>query len=187
MKHLIRIPVSFAAIVAITVALAMVNPTSEGGVSLTSHVEAVQPTQKIEPVNNPAPAPAAQEAAPAPVSQPIVPTYPTDHVAIMQAAGIDPGDYAAVDGIISHESGWCPTKSEGEYGACPAYHGYSSAGYGLCQSTPANKMAIMGNGWEQDPVLQLKWCTIHADGYGGWQAAWAHWQYQVTHIGHGNW
>lgn len=98
----------------------------------------------------------------------------------MAAAGIDPSDYASVDYILSRESGWCPYKSEGEYGACPAYHGHSDYnGYGLCQSTPPGKMAAAGADWETNPVTQLKWCNSYAiSRYGSWYASYLHW---VTH------
>lgn len=93
-------------------------------------------------------------------------------------AGVAPEDYAAADYIISRESGWCPTKWQGEYGACPPYHGTptsSSIGYGLCQATPGFKMATAGADWGVNPVTQLKWCTNYAKRYGGWQGAYRFW------------
>lgn len=96
----------------------------------------------------------------------------------MARAGISPDEYAAADYIISHESGWCPTKAQGQYGGCPAYTGSvpSSGGYGLCQSTPPSKMASAGADWATNPVTQLKWCTGYAKSrYGGWNNAYAHW------------
>lgn len=97
----------------------------------------------------------------------------------MARAGIAPDQYQYADYIISRESGWCPTKWQGEYGKCPAYHGTPtspSVGYGLCQSTPASKMASAGADWGTNPVTQLKWCTGYANGrYGSWQAAHAFW------------
>lgn len=93
------------------------------------------------------------------------------------AAGVSPADYAAADYIISRESGWCPTKWQGEYGGCPAYHGAptTNIGYGLCQSTPASKMATAGADWATNPVTQLRWCTNYASRYGGWQGAYNFW------------
>lgn len=126
-------------------------------------------------------------ATPAPVQEPpkqepVLPSYPTDHVEIMQQAGIAASDYSAVDYIISHESGWCATKSEGEFGDCKPYHGHSDYnGYGLCQSTPPGKMAISGADWETNPVTQLKWCTMHANERGGWWPSYNYW------IVHHNW
>ena len=96
----------------------------------------------------------------------------------MQLAGIAPGDYEAVDYIVSHESGWCPTKAQGQYGGCPPYAGSvpSYGGYGLCQSTPGSKMASAGADWATNPVTQLRWCAGYAQGrYGSWAAAYSHW------------
>lgn len=102
----------------------------------------------------------------------------------MALAGISPGDYQYADYIISHESGWCPTKAQGEYGGCPAYTGYvpSYGGYGLCQSTPGIKMESAGSDWATNPVTQLRWCSGYASSrYGGWQNAYYHW------VANGNW
>jgi uncharacterized protein YabE (DUF348 family) len=96
----------------------------------------------------------------------------------MALAGISPGDYQYADYIISHESGWCPTKAQGQYGGCPAYAGSVPAygGYGLCQSTPGSKMSSAGADWATNPVTQLKWCSSYAARtYGGWAAAYNHW------------
>lgn len=97
----------------------------------------------------------------------------------MVAAGIPASDYGHVDYIISRESGWCPTKWQGTH-ACPGYyqelHSPSSGyGYGLCQSTPAIKMATAGSDWQVNPVTQLKWCGNYANKYGGWQGAYNFW------------
>jgi hypothetical protein len=97
----------------------------------------------------------------------------------MALAGIAPSEYQYADYIISRESGWCPTKWQGEWGGCPAYHGTptsSGTGYGLCQATPGWKMASAGADWGTNPVTQLKWCTGYARGrYGGWQGAYNFW------------
>jgi uncharacterized protein YabE (DUF348 family) len=96
----------------------------------------------------------------------------------MALAGIAPGDYQYADYIISHESGWCPTKAQGQYGSCPPYSGSvpSGGGYGLCQSTPGSKMASAGADWATNPVTQLKWCSGYAVGhYGSWGAAYNFW------------
>jgi hypothetical protein len=97
----------------------------------------------------------------------------------LAGAGISPSDYAAADYIIGAESGWCPTKWQGEYGGCPAYHGTPSSsylGYGLCQATPGYKMSEFGSDWGYNAVTQLKWCTNYAQKYGGWQGAAAFWR-----------
>jgi uncharacterized protein YabE (DUF348 family) len=96
----------------------------------------------------------------------------------MALAGIAPGDYPYADYIISHESGWCPTKAQGQYGGCPPYAGFVSSygGYGLCQSTPGTKMATAGADWATNPVTQLRWCSGYAHAhYGGWHSAYSHW------------
>jgi hypothetical protein len=114
---------------------------------------------------------AATEKSVAPASTPRAPNTPQ---ALMEAAGIAQADRDAVDYVVRQESGWCATKWEGEYGSCPAYHGTPSGnrvGYGLCQATPAWKMASAGEDWATNPITQLKWCSEHAKAYGGWNAA----------------
>ncbi|HET9174588.1 MAG TPA: G5 domain-containing protein [Candidatus Saccharimonadales bacterium] len=95
----------------------------------------------------------------------------------MALAGISPDDYNYVDYIVSHESGWCPTKAQGEH-VCPAIPDdpMTPNGYGLCQSTPGYKMASAGSDWQTNPVTQLRWCNGYAvSRYGGWYAAYLHW------------
>lgn len=98
---------------------------------------------------------------------------------VMAAAGIAPGDYQYVDYIVSRESGWCPTKLQGQVGYCPAGPPDSMPsylGYGLGQATPGSKMASAGSDWETNPVTQLRWATGYADSrYGSWGAAYNHW------------
>lgn len=97
----------------------------------------------------------------------------------LAAVGISPSEYYAVDYIVGRESGWCPTKWQGEYGKCPAYHGAPTSagvGYGLCQATPGYKMASAGADWAVNPVTQLRWCTDYAKRrYGSWTAAYNFW------------
>ncbi|HSX16962.1 MAG TPA: ubiquitin-like domain-containing protein [Patescibacteria group bacterium] len=104
---------------------------------------------------------------------------PSDKQAVMAAAGIAPGDYPYVDYIISHESGWCPTKLQGQVGYCPPYAPESipgGLGYGLGQATPGTKMAPFGGDWKTSAVTQLKWASSYAKGrYGTWGAAYNHW------------
>lgn len=102
----------------------------------------------------------------------------------MALAGIPPGDYQYVDYIISRESGWCPTKWQGEPGACPPFHGTPGPGlgYGLGQATPGSKMSAYGADWATNPVTQLKWANGYAKGrFGTWAAAYAYW------VSHHNW
>lgn len=104
---------------------------------------------------------------------------PTNKTQILARAGVRPSDYQYINYIISHESGWCYTKWQGEIGYCPAYHGAPTVayqGYGLCQATPGYKMATAGSDWAWNPVTQVVWCSNYAEGrYGSWAAAYEHW------------
>lgn len=103
---------------------------------------------------------------------------PSDKQATMRLAGISADDFAYVDYIVSHESGWCPTKLQGQYGGCPPYPPASipsGLGYGLVQATPGSKMASAGGDWQTNAVTQLKWATGYASRYGGWAGAYNHW------------
>jgi hypothetical protein len=112
------------------------------------------------------------------------------HESIMAAAGIKSGDYPYVQYIINHENAlWCQTRWQGQR-TCPAYYeekfpgaeSHTKTGYGLCQSTPANKMASAGADWRTSAVTQMKWCAGYAERrFGSWQAAYNYW------ISHGNW
>jgi hypothetical protein len=95
----------------------------------------------------------------------------------MARAGISPDDYQYADYIISHESGWCPTKAQGEhYCTSPPDNQFTSAGYGLCQATPGSKMSVAGADWATNPITQLRWCDGYAKAhYGSWAGAYQHW------------
>ncbi len=105
-------------------------------------------------------------------------SIPEDKSTLMAAAGIAESDYPYVNYIVSHESGWCPTKLQGQH-SCPPYAPGSypaGVGYGLVQATPGGKMASAGADWETNPVTQLRWATGYAVGrYGSWGAAYNHW------------
>jgi uncharacterized protein YabE (DUF348 family) len=111
-------------------------------------------------------------------------SVPNDKSGLLAGAGIALSDYPFVNYIISRESGWCATKWQGQAGYCPGYyselHSPSSGyGYGLCQATPAGKMASAGSDWASNPVTQLKWCSGYANGrYGSWEGAYNAWQRQ---------
>ena len=104
---------------------------------------------------------------------------PSDKQAVMAAAGISSSDFPYVDYIVSHESGWCPTKLQGHPGVCPPYAPAdipSYLGYGLGQATPGSKMAPFGADWQTSATTQLRWATSYALGrYGSWGAAYNHW------------
>jgi len=101
----------------------------------------------------------------------------SDKAGLMSAAGIRESDHGYVNYIISRESGWCPTKWQGEFGSCPPYHGVpTSGGYGLGQATPGGKMASAGADWATNPVTQLKWANDYAlRRFGSWAAAYNYW------------
>lgn len=106
-------------------------------------------------------------------------SIPADKQAVMAQAGISSNDYPYVDYIVSHESGWCPTKLQGQIGYCPGYPPSSFPsylGYGLVQSTPGTKMASAGSDWATNPVTQLRWASAYAGRYGGWAGAYEQWQ-----------
>lgn len=89
-----------------------------------------------------------------------------DKAAVMSAAGISRDDYPYVDYIVSRESGWRVSATNGRT-------------WGLCQALPGSKMASAGADWQTNPVTQLKWCSGYAIGrYGTWAAAYNFW---VTH------
>ncbi len=114
----------------------------------------------------------------------------TDHAAIMRAAGLSEAEFPYAEYIINHENGlWCATRWQGQ-NTCPPFYAekfpgaesHTSTGYGLCQSTPANKMATTGADWRTNPVTQMRWCSDYARRrYGSWQAAYERW------IVHKNW
>jgi len=88
------------------------------------------------------------------------------HTDWMAAAGIAESDYGYADFIISHESGWAPTK----------YNYGGSGAYGLCQALPASKMVSAGADYMTNPITQLKWCNGYAVGrYGSWAGAYSFW------------
>lgn len=121
----------------------------------------------------------AQKPVPQIIARGKAVSIPSDKEAIMSAAGIRSSDYAYVNFIISHESGWCPTKLQGQIGYCPGYAPTfipDGLGYGLGQATPGSKMAGFGGDWQTNPVTQLKWATSYAVGrYGSWGGAYNFW------------
>jgi resuscitation-promoting factor RpfB len=110
---------------------------------------------------------------------------PADKQAVMAQAGIAASDYPYVNYIVSNESGWCPTKLQGQIGYCPGYapaYMPPNLGYGLGQATPGTKMSPFGADWQTNPVTQLRWATSYADArYGSWNAAYNYW------YAHHNW
>jgi uncharacterized protein YabE (DUF348 family) len=89
---------------------------------------------------------------------------PADKEAVMAAAGIARSDYAYVNYIVSHESGWNAAARN------------ASGAFGLCQALPGSKMASAGSDWATNPVTQLRWCDGYAKGrFGSWGGAYNYW------------
>ncbi|MDH6577359.1 transglycosylase SLT domain-containing protein [Kitasatospora sp. MAP5-34] len=83
------------------------------------------------------------------------------------AAQIVPANQlASFKQIVSHESSWNTTATNGSSGA-----------YGLVQALPGSKMASAGADWKTNPATQIKWGLKYMDErYGSPNAAWAFWQ-----------
>lgn len=166
-------------IVALTVFFGSLKPPRIP-VAEARQIQAVETPQVVQTVVT---APEPEKAPEPPEIKPPEPIQPeprkveppvtlTNHQELMQQAGIPEAEWAAAEDIIAKESGWCATKWEGEYGGCPEYHGVpESAGYGLCQATPAHKMASIDADWATNPVKQLQWCHQYVQAYGGWWPA----------------
>jgi uncharacterized protein YabE (DUF348 family) len=83
---------------------------------------------------------------------------------LMLAAGFGEDQWTYLDKLWSHESGWIE---------CKANYGGSGA-YGIPQALPGSKM---GEGWQEDPVVQIRWGLNYIkDRYGTPQGAYTHWQ-----------
>ncbi|MBP9852850.1 MAG: hypothetical protein QG629_234 [Patescibacteria group bacterium] len=88
---------------------------------------------------------------------------PASKQAVLAAAGVSPADYAYVDYIFSHESGW--------NAAAASRNGY----YGLGQ-TSLGKLSSACPNWANDPVCQTRLFTGYATGrYGSWAGAYDYW------------
>ena len=104
------------------------------------------------------------------------------HEDILTTTGIPMDQWYAVEYILGNEStDWCPTRVQGYYGNCLDYvpvfqEDNNTVGYGICQSTPANKMASAGDDWKTNIYTQMKWCDSYAIGrYGNWHNAYTFW------------
>lgn len=159
---------SLAVVVAVSLVIGGFYPPAKNAHAEMGASEPLESIGKPKTNNVPTPNVEAQIAVPAQATQRVL----SQHEEWMQAAGVPEADWVYAEDILNKESGWCPTKWEGEIGYCPSYHGVPTrGGYGLCQSTPPQKMAVMGEGWETDPVLQMKWCHNYALQYGSWAEA----------------
>jgi len=84
--------------------------------------------------------------------------------AIMGGYGFGDDQWTCLDILWSHESGWDQYKTN-----------YSGSGaYGIPQALPGSKM---GNGWQDDPAVQINWGLNYIKGrYSTPCGAYAHWQ-----------
>ncbi len=91
-----------------------------------------------------------------------------DRATLMAQAGIDPSQYAAVDYVVSHESGWIPARVSA--------NGCLGLGQRCGSRTGANALVSACPSWQTDPVCQLKHFTAYANSrYGSWQGAYSAW------------
>lgn len=144
------------------------HPSTIESVLVSADLSTTHPELTQEPI-----AKLAVKETPRPVQAvPAAPVASKSNESMMREAGIPESDWAGFNYIFGQESGFCHTKWQGQYGDCPAYHGVpASGGYGICQSTPAHKMASAGEDWATNPITQLRWCYQYTLEYGSVQAA----------------
>lgn len=94
------------------------------------------------------------------------------HTDWMSQAGIPESEWGYVDYIISHESGWEPSRVN------------STGCIGLGQNCPSRGVYFLPlacPNWQSDPICQLRRWTGYAAKYGGWAGSYQHW------LDNGNW
>jgi len=73
-------------------------------------------------------------------------------------------EWACLDTLWAHESGWRTTAGN-----------KSSGAYGIPQALPGSKMAKYGDDWQSNPATQIKWGLAYIDGrYNTPCGAWNH-------------
>ena len=78
--------------------------------------------------------------------------------------GWSSGQFACLDPLWAHESGWSVT----------AYNPGTGA-YGIPQAMPGGKMAAAGPDWQTDAATQIRWGLDYIRAtYGSPCGAWAH-------------
>jgi len=83
---------------------------------------------------------------------------------MMLGAGFGEDQWQYLEKLWSHESGWIECKAN--------YAG--SGAYGIPQALPGSKM---GAGWQNDPVVQIRWGLGYIRGrYGNPEGAYNHWR-----------
>jgi hypothetical protein len=83
---------------------------------------------------------------------------------LMLEFGFPAHEWAYLDALWRRESGWNHLAENPSSGA-----------YGIPQSLPAAKMAVVGSDWRTNPETQIQWGLAYiAARYGSAQRAWAH-------------
>ncbi|WP_051486274.1 transglycosylase SLT domain-containing protein [Nocardioides sp. J54] len=83
---------------------------------------------------------------------------------MMVEFGFPEDQWPYLDALWHRESGWNHLAENPSSGA-----------YGIPQSLPANKMAVVGGDWRTNPETQIRWGLAYiAARYGNAQKAWAH-------------
>lgn len=84
--------------------------------------------------------------------------------------------------IIEHESGWCHTRWNGQYGECPKIartsklDGHSNA-QGLCQTMLSAHGLLDDYDFMNDGYRQIDWCIDYTEErYGTPERAWDYWK-----------
>lgn len=78
--------------------------------------------------------------------------------------GFPADQWRYLDALWQRESGWNHLAEN-----------RSSGAYGIPQSLPATKMAVVGSDWRTNPVTQIRWGLAYiAARYGNAQQAWEH-------------
>ncbi len=177
-KYLIAVIFTCIGALFINLNIPPVNPPVTEEVSPRAQIEPtavpIVPTPTLTPVE-----PVQAIVDPPVAPEPVYAGYAGSNRELYALAGIPEADWAGVERIYGQESGVCHLKWQGQYGACPTtyvlpYPGAetdSSKGYGICQSTPAIKMASEGEDWRTNPVTQMRWCYKYTLSYGSVQEA----------------
>ncbi len=83
---------------------------------------------------------------------------------LMLAFGFAPEQWQYLDALWQRESGWNQLADNP-----------TSTAYGIPQSLPGSKMAVVGDDWRTNPETQIRWGLAYiAARYGRPEGAWAH-------------
>ena len=140
------------------------TPTATATATATA---APQPTATASPTAAPQPtATASPTATPQPTATATAPAGSPQQIAqaMLGSFGWSSSQFACLNPLWAHESGWRVT----------AYNA-SSGAYGIPQALPGSKMASAGPDWQTNATTQIKWGLHYIKGtYGSPCAAYAH-------------